>query len=440
MKPALTTSRSELAVFGGPPVLPEPLPVYQGIGPEERRAVDGVMASGALSAFYGVWGDRFRGGPEVLALEQEWNERFGVRNAVAVNSATSGLVAALGAVGVGPGDEVIVPPYTMSATAIAPIAYGGVPVFADIEEDTFCIDPASVEAAITPRTKAIVAVNLFGHPAQLERLSALARAHGLRLVEDCAQAPFASENGRLAGTVGDIGVFSLNYHKHFHAGEGGICVTNDDELALRLQLIRNHGENAVAELGLEDLSNLVGFNLRPTELGAAIARVQLRDADRHVERAERLAAALTEALDGLDGLTAPVVRDGCRHVFYIWAARFDERVVGVSRELFSAALAAEGFPHFRAYVRPLYRLPLFQRRVAIGPDGFPFTLTGRTYDDVDCPVVERVWEKELIGFDCCGFDVDEAARAQLCEAIRKVHAGREELASRGVDAPPASAR
>src|SRR5262249_8722448 len=158
-------------------------------------------------------------------------------------SATSGLVAAMGAVGIEPGDEVIVPPTTMSATAVAPLAYGGKPGFADIEPETFGPDPAAVRAPITPRTKAIVSANLIGHPARLAELAAIAREHGLYLVEDNAQGPLAAEHGRYAGTVGDIGVFSLNYHKHIHTGEGGVCVTNDDELALRLQLIRNHGEN-----------------------------------------------------------------------------------------------------------------------------------------------------------------------------------------------------
>ena len=131
---------------------------------------------------------------------------------------------------------------TMSATVMAPLIYGGIPVFVDIEEDYFCIDLNKVELAINSKTKAIIAVNLFGHPAELRRLRDLADKNGIYLIEDAAQCPLASENSFYAGTIGHIGVFSLNYHKHIHTGEGGICCTDDDELALRLRAIRNHGK------------------------------------------------------------------------------------------------------------------------------------------------------------------------------------------------------
>jgi len=210
-----------------------------------------------------------------------------VKHTVSMNSATSGLFAAMGAVGIGPGDEVIVPPYTMSATAMAPLIYGGIPVFADIEEKTFGLDPAAVRKAVTPRTKAIIAVNLFGHPARLDELLEIAKERHLFLVEDNAQGPLAEDQGRYAGTLGHIGVFSLNYHKHIHTGEGGMCVTQDDDLALRLQLIRNHGENAVGPLETSDLTNLIGFNFRMTEIQAAIGIEQLKSIDEHVGRRER---------------------------------------------------------------------------------------------------------------------------------------------------------
>src|SRR5262249_5209652 len=156
-----------------------------------------------------------------------------------INSATSGLMAAMGAAGISPGDEVIMPPFTMSATAMAPLTYGGIPVFVDIEPDTFCLDLDAVRAAIGARTRAVLAVNLFGHPARLHELRALCDEHGLKLIEDNAQAMLAEEHGRYAGTIGHIGVFSLNYHKHIHSGEGGICTTDDERLARRLQQIRN---------------------------------------------------------------------------------------------------------------------------------------------------------------------------------------------------------
>src|SRR5262245_21901216 len=231
--------------MGGEPVIGQRLGSYNTIGAEEKAAVEQVMATGKLSGFIGEWCDSFNGGSKVQAFEAAWRERFASRHAITVNSNTSGLFASMGAVGLAPGDEVIVPPYTMSATAMAPLIYGGIPVFADIEPATFCLDPQAVRRALTPRTRAILAVNLFGHPAPLAELRALAEQHGIWLVEDNAQGPLAMEHGRYAGTMGHIGIFSLNYHKHVHTGEGGMCVTADDELALRLQMIRNHGENIV---------------------------------------------------------------------------------------------------------------------------------------------------------------------------------------------------
>jgi len=414
----------KLALLGGKPVLSEPLSPYRSIGEAEAEAVAKVMRSGCLSGFYGSWGPEFFGGPMVKTLEEAWTKQFRVRHAVSVNSATSGLYAAMGAIGLSPGDEAIVPAYTMSATAMAPLIYGGIPVFVDIEPDTFCLDPQAVREAITPKTRAILAVNLFGHPAALTELKAIADRHHLYLVEDNAQGPLAEENGHYAGTIGHIGIYSLNYHKHIHTGEGGICVTNDDRLARRLQLIRNHGENAVEALDIEDLTNLIGFNYRMSEMSAAVGIEQLKQIDRHVGARERLGQALSAGIADLEGLTPPRVGSDCRHVYYVWAMRFNEEAMGISRQQFSAALAAEGFPHFTGYVRPLYLLPVFQKRIAIGSQGYPFNSSDRRYDKGLCPITERMHERELLGFEPCAYEVDPKTCDRLVEAIRKVHAQR----------------
>lgn len=419
---------SKLALLGGEPALRFKLSSYNSMGEAEINAVNRVVQSGTLSGFYGSWSDEFWGGPEVKKFEMDWSKRFKVKHSISVNSATSGLYAAMGAVGIGPGDEVIVPPYTMSATVMAPLIYGGVPVFADIENETFGLDPEAVQKVITRKTKAIIVTNLFGHPARLNELKDIVKAHNLFLIEDNAQGPLAEDNGRLAGTIGHIGIFSLNFHKHIHTGEGGMCVTNDDDLALRMKLIRNHGENVTANLGLKNIANLFGFNFRMTELQAAIGIEQLKRMDEHVEQREVIAQALSKGVTELYGFTPPKVRTGCRHVYYVWAIRFDEEEVGVTREVFSKALLAEGFPHAQGYMEPLYMLPIFQRKIAVGSEGFPFNTSPEVnYKMGICPVCETLYQKEIILFEPCAYRVDNKTVDLLISAIHKVYKYRNEL-------------
>lgn len=420
---------STLALLGGEPVIKAPLKAYRSIGEEERLAVDAVMRSGHLSGYVGAWCDAFDGGPVVREFESRFAAKFGATYAVAVNSNTSGMIAAMGAVGISPGDEVIVPPTTMSATAMAPLVYGGIPVFVDIESDTFCLDVEKVRKAITPKTRAILVVNIFGLPAALGQLRALADAHGLVLIEDNAQGPLATEAGRYAGTIGHIGVFSLNYHKHIHTGEGGVCCTDDERLAKRLRMIRNHAENVTEELGGGDLVNLVGFNFRLTELQAAVGNAQLEKLDGLVQERQAVAERFSRDLGGFAGITPPKVRVDCRHVYYVWTARYDERETGVSRGLFAKALAAEGVPVAEGYVAPLYRLPLFQKRIAIGRDGFPFTLSNRSYHDGICPVAERLHEKEFLELHVCSWVFDREEMQAVVDAFAKVHEQRHLLAA-----------
>jgi len=411
---------SRLAICGGKPEVRGPLPKFRSIGEEERARVNAVIDDGLLSGFYGSWSEEFHGGRRVREFEERWTTIFKCKHAVSVNSNTTGMIAAIGAIGLSPGDEVIVSAYSMSATAIAPLVYGAIPVFVDVEDETYCLDIAKVAAEITPKTRAILVTNLFGHPAELAALRQLADEHGIYLVEDNAQGPFAQEYGRFAGTIGHIGVFSLNVHKHVQTGEGGVCCTDDDGLARRLQLIRNHGENVVETLELTDLTNLYGFNFRMTELTAAVGLAQLDKAPAIIDSRIRLAERLSAGLAGAKGIRVPTVRAGCRSVYYTWSARFDADALGVSREAFLAALAAEGFPAFGGYVRPLYRLPLFKQRKAMGRDGFPFTLTNRTYQDGLCPLTEQLHERELWFYEICAYDPSDAQVDQMIAAVHKV--------------------
>jgi perosamine synthetase len=426
---------AKLALFGGNPAVTSSLQPYRTTGVEEEQAVLRVMRDGTLSAFLGAWAPEYWGGPEVKAFEAEWAEAFKIQHAISVNSATSGLIAALGAAGIGPGDEVIVPPYTMSATAVAPLFYGGIPVFADVEPEYFCLDPKRVAEVITPKTRAIIAVNLFGQPADLSALRELADQHGLCLIEDNAQAPFATQIGRYTGTIGHIGVFSLNYHKHIHTGEGGVCVTDDATLSARLGMIRNHAENASEHLGEGDFTNLIGHNFRMTELSAAIGREQLKKAKDLTAKRIEIAERLSSGLKGMEGLCPPKVRADSRHVYYLWGARYDAKAMGVPRDVFAKALTAEGVPNSTGYVQPLYMLPPFQKRIAIGREGFPFNLTDRTYPPGLCPVTERLYELEMLIFLVCSYDPTESQVDQIVTAFHKVYDSRQQLAH--VSAPAA---
>lgn len=412
----------QLAIHGGTPAVRRPLQPFRGIGSHERdAAIQFFDRAGPLSGFHGSAQPTFFGGPEVQAFESEWRKRFGVDHAISLNSATSALIAAMGAIGIGPGDEVITSPYTMTATAVAPLFYGGIPVFADIEPDYFCLDPAAVERAMTPRTRAIIAVNIFGHPAELSKLRALADAKGIYLIEDNAQAVLAEERSRLAGTIGHIGIYSLNIHKHIQTGEGGICVTGDADLAKRLQLIRNHGENVVDWLQVKDLTNIVGFNFRLTELSAAIGRAQLARIDGLVARAEDVSQRLTSGTADLAGFTPPAVRATCRHNYFMWSAKIEPARLGVPRDVFCKALAAEGVPIAQGYVDPIYRIPMFQQRIAIGGKGFPFNLSDRTYPAGLCPVAEEMRDSCLLQFQPVSWEADRDQVDMMIEAFRKVH-------------------
>lgn len=396
-----------LALFGGSPVRSAPFPPHATLGAEEKREVLEVLESGLLSGFSARPDGEFYGGPKVQALESAFREIFGMRHAVAFNSATSALHACLAAVGIAPGDEVITSPYTMSASATCILMQRGTPVFADIEPDTFCLDPAAVELAITPRTKAIVAVNLFGQPAALAALSDIAQRHGLRLIEDNAQAPGATYRGRYTGTIGDFGVFSLNRHKAVQCGEGGVAVVDDEVQARRLQLVRNHGEVVADGFGWTDDARLIGYNYRMTELQAAIGVAQIRKLGRFNAHRIDLTEYLSQKLKGCRYLVPPLVRAGCTHVYYLYALKFLPETLGVPRHLLIAALQAEGIPVQGGYVKPLNRLPVFNQNFSLA----------HTY-----PVTDRLYESELLTINICRYPATRGDMDDVVRAVEKIEA------------------
>lgn len=361
-----------LALFGGKPVREKDYPAHKTTGIEEKDAAIRVLESGILSDFEGSNNQWFLGGPEVKAFENEWAEYFSVKHAVSVNSATSGLMAAVGAAGIGPGDEVIATPWTMAATAIAIVVYNAVPIFCDIEPDTFCMSPTSFERKITPRTRAVMPVHIYGHPAAMDDIVSIARKNSLVVIEDAAQSPAMHYNGKMTGTIGDMGISSLNCHKIIQTGEGGVIMTDDDGLAHKLQLIRNHAEAAIATgMVVKSLVNMIGWNYRMNEIEAAIGREQLKKLAGLLRQRRELVDYLTDKLKKYDGLIMPSVREGCEHSFYRYPLRIDPVKVHVPAPRIVEALNAEGMDFYAGYF-PLNLYPIYQQQIGFGKKGCPF--------------------------------------------------------------------
>jgi dTDP-4-amino-4,6-dideoxygalactose transaminase len=429
----------KLALLGGEKIRKTKFPPYFPLGKEELNNVQNVFDSHVFSRFLGCWHDDFYGGKQVRAVEEEWADYFNVKHAISVNSATSALYAAVGAIGVEPFDEVIVTPYSMSASAVAPLIYNAIPVFADIEEDYFCLDVKSIEKQITPQTKAIIVVDLFGLAYDRTGINALAQKYGLKVIEDCAQAPHATHGDQYAGTLGDIGIYSFNYHKHIHCGEGGMLVTNDDELAERLRLIRNHAEAVVESKGYDDLVNMIGNNHRMTEIDAAIIRSQLKKLPDLVSKRKANVAYLDGKLNQIPCLQSAKVRNDCSHAYYVHPLKFDQNIAGVHRNKFIDAVKAELMPIENretegvsigcGYVKPLYLQPLFQKKIAYGSKGFPWSHAVRdvNYDKGLCPVCEQMHDDILITHELIHPAITSEDLDDVMSAFEKVWENRSEL-------------
>ena len=306
------------------------------IGDEEREAVDRVLRSGMLAQ-----------GPEVKAFEDEFAAVVEGRHCIAVNSGTSALHMAFIAAGISTGDEVIVPSFSFAATANSVCLAGGVPVFVDIEEDYFNINPEAVEAAITPRTKAVMPVHLYGHPAAMVELQAICSRHGLVLLEDAAQAHASSLHGTPVGAFGVAASFSFYPTKNMTSGEGGMVTTADDEVARMLRLLRNQGMERRYE------NEVIGFNTRMTDIHAAIGRVQLKKLAGWTKARQDNARFLSE---NIKGVVVPPVATGAVHVYH----QYTIRVVGNDRDAFAEELTKRGVGNGVYYPTPIHRLPSFR--------------------------------------------------------------------------------
>lgn len=418
------TSHGCLALLGGKKTITHTFSRYNPIGVEEVNAARQVVESGILSQYLGCWDEDFYGGPKVKEFERACEGYFGVKHAITVNSWTSGLIAAVGALGIEPGDEVIVSPWTMCASATAILQWNAIPVFADIEPDTFCLDPRSVEATITPQTRAIMAIDIFGQSADMHALRAIADKHGLKIISDTAQAPGARHGDSYAGTLADIGGYSLNYHKHIHTGEGGIVVTNDDVYAERLRLIRNHAEAVVGDKGVDNLVNMIGYNFRLGEIECAIGIEQLKKLKALTAARQRIAKRLSAGLAGLRGLFTPKTRPDCTHVYYMFPIILDTVQLGVPRDRIHAALSAEGVPALAQGYQNVHLLPMYQKLTAYGSKGFPWTseICRRPvdYGKGICPVAEKLHDETYIGLELCAYDLSDMDIDLIVDAFRKV--------------------
>jgi dTDP-4-amino-4,6-dideoxygalactose transaminase len=339
---------------------------------------------GAWEVTSGFLGGQPRGGQYIVQLEEEWAKKFGSKHAIACNSATSGLMAAVKAASTKLRKEkmlVSVPAFTMSATAAAPAILGHALYFEDCEDETFC----NRELGVGDVT---IATNLFGHPAPLQKMRARADANRRILIEDNAQAILAQENEKFTGTIGHIGVFSLNVHKHIQAGEGGVCVTDDDALATYMRMFINHAE-------MFPDSHMIGLNLRMTELTAFVALQQLREVERLLLGRQLIASDIIASIGDIPGLKPLTVRDGCVHVAY--ALPF---LVEKNRKEFVEAVRLEGVPLVEGYVNPLNRMGAFSKWKA------------------SCPVAEDLHDRRLFYWENCAWDPTTKQIRDIGKAFR----------------------
>ena len=307
------------------------------IGKEERRAVQRVMKSGMLAQ-----------GPEVASFESEFAHVIGSTHCVAVNSGTSALHLAFLAAGVGPGDEIIVPSFSFAATANAVALTGATPVFADIEENYFNLDPQAAESLITTKTKGIMPVHLYGHPANMAAFQELCTKRNLLLFEDAAQSVGAAFDGTPVGKFGIANSFSFYPTKNMTSGEGGMITTDSDEVARNAKLLRNQGMDKRYE------NEIVGFNNRMTDLHAAIGREQLKKLGRWTTTRQSNAAFLSSNIRGV--VTPPTALNSV-HVFH----QYTIRIIGHNRDRFSEELTKRGIGNGIYYPTPIHRLPSYNR-------------------------------------------------------------------------------
>ncbi|MBI3972393.1 MAG: DegT/DnrJ/EryC1/StrS family aminotransferase [Chloroflexi bacterium] len=413
-----------LAIDGGTPVRSRPFPTINDalgrrLGAEELTLLTEVIQSGQLNR---------NSGTKVAALERVWAEAFGVGRTVASTSGTAAIHAALGALPLTPGDEVITTPITDWGTVGPILAQGCIPVFADVDPRTYCLDPKQVERRVTGRTRAIIAVHLLGFPCDVDALLDVARRHDLFVIEDCAQAMLARWRGRLVGTMGDLGCFSLQQSKVITTGDGGITIANDENLAARAALFADKGwPRAVRQEGRRE-HRTFGLNYRMTELQGAVGLAQLAKAPSFVAHRRRVAGLVSERLRGVPGIITPPLSDEADPVYWFYLVTFDPAVLSVDQPTFIRTLRAEGIPANHVHSgEVLYLQELFRRKQVFGTSHYPFDYAGRRVDDVDyrrglCPVAEELTDpsRSRSFLLPCNEGMSDDDAVEMADAVRKV--------------------
>lgn len=402
-----------LAVLGGAPVRSKAFPQWPILRPEHLSALRAAWESG-------IWGIR---SPHVAEFEKRFAAFQQARLGLAVCNATEGLWVALKACGLRAGDEVIIPPYTFIATASAILRANAIPVFVDIDPNTYNIDAQQIEAAITPRTRAIMPVHVAGQPADLDAVLAVARAHNLMVIEDAAQAHGAEWRGRRVGALGDVGVFSFQSSKNMSAGEGGALVSNSEDLMARAFSYHNCGR---LPQGAWYEHRVLGSNLRMTAWSAALLLAQLTTIEQDMHLRDRNANYLDQRLLEIPGIRPLLVPPQVtRHARHLYIFRYDAEAFGnLSRENFIAAVQAEGIPVYKGYA-PLYREKLF----ALDPREYPW-LEGHHYHDLNLPVCEKACTEEAVWLAQNVLLGTESDMEDIVRAIAKVQQNLGEIIPR----------
>lgn len=395
---------------------------FNTIGKEELKAASKVIRSGILSDFFAKEGDNFLGGKYVKKFETECKKYFKTKYAITVNSWTSGLIAIIGSINIKPGDEVILSPWTMSACATSILHWGGIPVFCDIDEKTFNIDPKKIEKRITNKTKAVMAIDFFGQPCDVDEIKKICKKKNIVFICDSAQSIGAKYKNKYTSVDADVGGYSLNFHKHINTGEGGIIITNQKKIAEKCQLIRNHAESVIKpNIKRKELVNMVGYNFRLTEIQAAIGSEQLKKLNSIVKKKIWSAKILSDNLRHLPGLSIPYLSPNRTHCYYSYPIKVNQNITGINRDKIWRELKKEGVP-VNNKINCLHLLPIFQKKIAYGPYGFPWGKSKKNnqYKKGSLPVAENLSKNSILCIQMWAFDFKKKDLIKITDKFKLV--------------------